>query len=186
MAIEPRRHRFDVEDYYRMVGAGILSPHDRVELLEGEIVDMAPIGPCHAGKVTRGEDLLHRQFGDVAMVRVQNPIRIDRYNEPEPDLALVHWRPDFYESAHPTPSDVHLVVEVSDTTLAEDRAQKIPSYGRAGIPETWHVDIPHDAVHVYRDSCPDGYRVVQTFRRGDKLAPLAFPDRELDVSDLLG
>jgi Uma2 family endonuclease len=186
MAVRLTRRRFTVDEYYWMARVGILGEDDRVELIDGEIVEMAPIGPEHAGIVTQCTHRLLREFADLAQVRIQNPIRLDEYNEPEPDLALVRQRADFYRFAHPAPEDVLLVIEVADTTLAADRRHKMPLYGRAGIPEAWLVDLQHGVVYVHREPTADGYRVTQTVRRGERLAPLAFPDREIAVADLLG
>ncbi|MCI0345673.1 MAG: Uma2 family endonuclease [Chloroflexi bacterium] len=186
MALELRRHRFTVDEYYRMAEAGILNEDSRVELIDGEIVDMPPIGSHHGGSVDRSNEVFFRRFVDVAQVRVRNPVRLDMYNEPEPDLALLRRRDDFYRTAHPTPADVLLFVEVADSLLAEDRRTKLPLYARYAIREVWLVDLPNRVVHVYRDPAPDGYRLVQTARSGDRIAPLAFPDRDLDVAELLG
>jgi Uma2 family endonuclease len=184
MAVELKRYRFTVDEYEAMGRAGILDEDDRVELIEGEIVEMAPIGPGHAHSVNEFTEIF--RFRDVAIVSTQNSIRLGRYNEPQPDLALLRRRADRYRDSLPSAEDVLLAVEVSDTTLAADRGVKVPLYGRAGIPETWVVDLPHDVLHVYREPVEDGYRVVQTLRRGDRVAPLAFPDRELEVAELLG
>ena len=186
VAAQLTRHRFTVDDYYAMARAGILSEDDRVELLDGEIVEMPPIGPGHAYSVDGLTELLVRRFGDVARVRVQNPIRLDRYSEPEPDFALVRRREDLYRTGHPTPDDVLLVIEVADTTLASDRDVKTVLYARAALAEVWIVDLRHDLVLVHREPGPDGYTLVTTARRGDQLRMLAFPDRVVTVDDLLG
>jgi Uma2 family endonuclease len=186
MVAELKRRRFTADEYHWMARVGILGPDDRVELLDGQIIEMPPIGPDHAATVTDCDDHFRRLFGDLVQVRVQNPIRLDKFGEPQPDVVLVRPRTDSYRSAHPTPEDVLLVVEVADTTLADDRRVKLPLYAQAGIAETWLVDLQHGVVHVHREPSPDGYRVIRTVRRGERLAPLAFPERELAVSDLLG
>jgi Uma2 family endonuclease len=186
MAVQLTLRRFTVDDYYAMARAGILHEDDRVELIDGEIVEMAPIGPGHAGRTDRGAELFLRRFGDLAQVRIQTPVRLNVHNEPQPDLALVHRRSDFYQAGHPTPVDVLLVVEVADTSLAIDQRIKLPMYARAGLREVWILDLQHDLLLVHRDPSPDGYRLVTAFRRGERLAPLAFPDRELSVDELLG
>jgi Uma2 family endonuclease len=186
MAVDYQRYRFTVDEYYRMAEAGIFDEDSRVELIEGEIIQMPPIGPVHQDSVDSTNVTFVRRFSDVARVRVQGPIRLGIRNEPEPDICLLRIRPEPYRASHPGPDDVLLVVETADTTLAADRRLKLPMYARAGIPEVWLVDLPNDVVHVYREPFEDGYRVIQTLRRGDRVAPLAFPDRELDVSDLLG
>ena len=169
-----------------MAEAGILGEDDRVELIDGEIVEMPPIGPGHAGSVDDVYEKLFRLFSDRAHMRCQNPIRLDPYNEPEPDVALVVRRPGGYREAHPTPSDVFLVIEVADTSLRTDRGVKMPLYARFAVPEAWLIDLEHEVMLIHREPSPDGYRLVTTARRGERIAPLAFPDREIAVDDLLG
>ncbi len=181
---EPRR--FTVAEYYRMAEVGILTEDDRVELIEGEIVRMSPIGSRHAGCVNGCTALFYERFRDVGMVTVQNPVRLDDLSEPEPDLALVRIRSDHYATAHPTPGDVFLLVEVADTSVGWDRRKKVPLYARSGIPECWLVDLGRDIIDVYREPGPDGYRIRLTARRGQTIAPQAFPDREMAVDEILG
>jgi Uma2 family endonuclease len=186
MPAELRRRRFTADEYHWMARVGILGPNDRVELLDGAIIEMPPISPEHAATVNGFNEHFLSRFGDVAQVRVRNPIRIDTFGEPQPDVVLVRRRADSYRLAHPAPEDAFLVVEVADTSLADDRRVKLPFYARAGIAEAWLVDLQHGVVHVHREPSPDGYRVIRTVRRGERLAPLAFPDREIAVADLLG
>lgn len=178
--------RFTVEEYYRMAEAGILKEDDRVELIEGEIVEMSPIGRVHAGIVDRLTHLFVTRVGDVAQVRIQNPLRLDERSEPEPDLTLLVPRPDFYTSGHPRPKDVLLLVEVADSSIEFDREVKIPLYARAGIREVWLVDLNVGTVTVFRDPTADGYRTVRTLRRGESIGALAFPGREFAVAEILG
>lgn len=179
------RRRFSVDEYHWMARVGILGADDRVELLDGEIVEMAPIGPEHAGTVSIVGRQFFRRFDDVAATRIQSPIRLGQYGEPEPDLALVRDRAEAYLSMHPQPSDVFLVVEVADTSLASDQRLKVPLYASAGILELWIVDLPHGVVHVYRMPSPEGYHETWTAQHGESIAPLAFPDRPIAVADLL-
>jgi Uma2 family endonuclease len=185
MAVQLTRWRFTVDDYYAMAAAGILREDDRVELIDGEIIEMPPIGPGHANVVDRITLLLVRRLGDRAQIRSQNPIRLDQLNEPQPDFALLRLRPDGYGSTHPTPEDVLLVIEVSDTTLATDRDVKMPLYARFGIREGWIVDVQHQVVAIHREPTPRGYQLVTPMRHGDTVRPLAFPDIEIAVDDLL-
>lgn len=185
MALYLPRRRFTVAEYHQMAQAGILGEDDRVELIEGEIVEMPPIGDRHAGCVNRLNERFFRTFADVAIVAVQNPVRLDEHNEPQPDLALLHRRADFYASGHPAPPDVFLLVEVADTSAELDRRVKIPLYARNGIPEVWLIDLQQGTLTVYRDPAPDGYRTAHELHRGDSIAPAAFPDRALAVADLL-
>ena len=186
MAVSLTRRRFTASEYNRMAEAGILSEDDRVELIDGEIVEMAPIGRRHAGAVNRINDQFTRGFATEALTAVQNPVRLGEHSEPQPDVALLRRRPDFYASAHPTPADVLLLVEVAETSAAADRQVKIPLYARGGIPEVWLTDLDQDAITVYRDPSANGYGTVFTVRRGEQLAPLAFPDRLLTAADILG
>ena len=186
MAVPVSRRLFTVSEYERMAVAGILGEDDRVELIEGEIVRMAAIGPRHAASVKRLNRLLEPRFGDRTLIGVQDPVQLDAHSEPEPEISLLRPRPDLYASGHPTPADILLLVEVADTSLEYDRGVKVPLYARAGVSEVWLVDLLADVLVVYRDPSPEGYRLVRTVRRGETLAPLAFPDRPLAADDLLG
>ena len=137
----PRRHRLSVSDYYRMAEVGILAPDARVELIDGEIFDMAPPGSLHAATVDRLNEILTRSVGGKAAVRVQNPVRLSELSEPQPDLALLLRRDDFYSQHHPGPADVLLVVEIADSSLRFDRDTKVSLYAVHGIPEMWLVDL---------------------------------------------
>jgi Uma2 family endonuclease len=179
------RRLFTSAEYHAMAEAGILSEDERVELIAGEIVRMAPIGSRHAGCVKRLNGRLSR-LGERALVSVQDPIALSPSHEPEPDLALLHPRADDYAQSHPAPSDIFLVIEVADFSVEYDRDVKIPLYARAGIPEAWLVDLIQRAVEVYREPSGDRYRDVQILRSGDSLYPQAFPDFELTVDAILG
>ena len=147
----PSRHLISVDAFHRMGEAGILGPGDRVELIDGEIIDMSPIGVLHAALV----DALVRHFGRSAgqsvFIRCQNPLRLDDLSEPEPDIAILRPRADFYTTSHPGPADVLLVIEVSDTSLAYDLGTKVPLYARHGIPEVWVIDAATRMTRVFRD-----------------------------------
>jgi len=186
VAVQLSRRLFTVAEYHRMGEAGILAEDDRVELIEGEIVEMTPIGSRHAACVDRLNRLFSRHAGEGVIVRVQSPIRLGEHSEPQPDLALLHSRPDFYAGAHPGPQDVLLVVEVAETPAAYDRAVKVPLYARSGVPEVWLVDLAGARVEVYRRPAPQGYQEVQAVRRGEALAPLTLPELGLAVDDVLG
>jgi Uma2 family endonuclease len=185
IAIPLTRRRFSVDDYYRMAAAGIFSEDDRVELIEGEIVEMAPIGSRHAAQVDKLNWIFLRRVGDRAIISVQNPLRLGTFSEPVPDLVLLLPRPDFYASGHPGPRDALLVVEVADTTLEYDRGVKIPLYARYGIPEVWLVDLRQGAVETYQNPTPDAYLAIRTFRRSDQLTPSPLPEVALLVDDIL-
>lgn len=187
MAVRLQPRRFTVDEYYEMARAGILTEDDRVELIQGEIVEMTPIGRAHAGRVDRLTQFFLTHFGDVAQIRIQNPIRLDEHNEPQPDLALLRPRPDFYEeSGHPTPPDIFLLIEVAQTSAERDHQAKIPLYARAGIVESWVMNLETGTITVYRDPSEAGYRTVRVVRRDEALAPVVFPDREFSAGDILG
>jgi Uma2 family endonuclease len=181
----PAQHRFSVKDYYRMAETGVLRPDARVELLEGKIIDTSPIGPFHGGLVGRLTRLFIELSKDRWLVWPQNPLRLDDHSEPEPDLMLLKPAADDYTNRHPQPEDVFLLIEVSDTTLAYDREEKLPAYGRAGIPEVWIVNLQDLAVEVYREPHFTGYGSKAVLRAGDHAKPQAFPDVTVNVTELL-
>jgi len=187
MAIEIKRRRFTVEEYDRMAEVGILTADDRVELLDGEIVEMAPIGPPHSSVVDRLTRLFTRRLGERAIVRVGGPIAlVQQDSEPQPDLTLLRPRTDFYRHSHPRSSDVLLAVEVMDSSVERDRRLKLPIYARAGLAEVWLVDIPASCVDVFRQPDARDYRSTATRQRGDQLAAAAFADVTFTVDDILG
>lgn len=187
MAAEPiQRKLFTTEEYHQMLQAGILSEDDRVELIEGEIWEMSPIGSRHAGSVNRLNSALVKAFGDRAIVSVQNPVHLDGYSEPQPDLTVLRYREDFYTEAHPTPEDTVLLIEVADSSIQFDRNVKARLYAKKGVPEVWLFVLPESRIEVYRDPSPEGYRQVAILRPGDRLSPLAFPDLMIEVNAILG
>jgi Uma2 family endonuclease len=181
----PARRRLDVDAYYRMAEAGILTQNDRVELIDGEIFDMVPIGSAHAGKTDRLNRLFARVAADgLALVSVQRPLTLDAYNEPEPDLMLLKPREDDYQGRHPGAADVLLLVEVSETSLGYDRGTKVPLYAKFGVPEVWIVDLWGAAIEVYREPAGDAYAVAERLTSGS-LAPVLVPGVTIDVGALL-
>jgi Uma2 family endonuclease len=185
MLVPLPRRRFTVDEYYRMAEAGILGAGERVELIEGEIIEMAAIGSRHAASVKRLNRLLVRRVGERGVVQVQDPVRLSDLSEPEPDIAVLRPRPDDYAAAHPIPADVLLIVEVADTTVAFDREEKAPLYALAGIGEYWLVDLGADQIEVYRAPSAEGYLDVHSYARGHTLRPTAFPDLALPVDAIL-
>ncbi|HYH86299.1 MAG TPA: Uma2 family endonuclease [Pyrinomonadaceae bacterium] len=174
------------DEYERMGEAGVFPPDARLELIEGEIYAMSPIGSPHAACVKFLSELLSRLFGGKLIVSVQDPIRLNDFSEPQPDLALLRWRDDFYRGAHPTPADVLLVVEVADTTVVTDRSVKIPLYARAGIQEVWLVNIPDELIEIYADPAGDAYRIAVHTVRGERAQSLTLKELAVSVGDLLG
>lgn len=179
------KHRFTVDDYHRMGETGVLKPDARVELLDGEIIDMAPIGPFHGGSTNRLNDFFTRLAKGRWVVSVQNPVRLSEHSEPQPDLMLLKPVPDYYTSRLPGPEDVFLLIEVADTTLMLDRDRKLPAYGRAGIREVWILNLSERALEVYREPHFAGYGSRTVLREGDQARPLAFPDAVVEVANLL-
>ena len=173
----PTRHKLHVDDYYRMIDAGILGQEDHVELIEGEIIDMAPIGQDHAGTVNSLNEALFLGFAGRAVVAPQNPVGVNDRSVPQPDFAVLRRRADFYRSGErPGPADVLLLIEVSDTSLHYDRTVKLPLYARAGIPEVWIVDLQQCVVDVHTAPSDGRYTGVVTMRQGDTLRPSLAPD----------
>ncbi len=162
---------------------GVFDEDARLELIEGEVVEMPPIGPEHASVVDRFSELFVVTYRDGAIVRTQNPTIVGPRSLPQPDVALVR-RAD-YSKRHPSPEDVLLLVEVADTTLRYDRDRRVPFYARSGFSEVWLVDLADQSILVYREPTSKGYQQQSVYRRSDRLAPLAFPDRSLAVDDLL-
>ena len=186
MATQVIRRRFTVNEYYLMAQAGILHEDDRVELLEGEIVEMAAIGSRHAACVKRLNRILSEGLGGRAIVGIQDPVRLGEHSEPQPDLTLLRPRPDFYSESHPESADVMLLVEVADTSEDYDREVKMPLYARYGITEAWLVDLSSRSIEIYRDPVPEGYRDIQLAMPGRSIAPQAFPDLELVAEKVFG
>jgi len=187
MAADPMvdlRRRFTVDEYERMGEVGILDPDERVELLDGEIVAMSPIGPRHANVVDAVAEEFILRLDRRATVRVQNPVRLLPRSEPQPDIVVARRRS--YRDSHPTAADILLVVEVADSSLHTDRAIKIPIYARQGVVEVWIADLAAEAVHVYADPADGRYGTVRTAVRGEVLTPVAVPDLELAVDAILG
>jgi Uma2 family endonuclease len=181
----PARHRLDVGAYYKMAEAGILPNAHRVELIGGEIFDMPAIGSPHAAVTNRLNRHFARGLADgVALVSVQNPLRLDAYNEPEPDFMPLRPRADDYRASHPGAADVLLLVEVAESSLSYDRGTKLALYARFSVPEVWIVDLLGAAIEVYREPKDGGYSFRQRLTSGS-LAPLLVPGVAIDVAALL-
>ena len=175
--IAPARHKLDVDAYHRMGDAGIFAPEDRVELIDGEIFDMAPIGQDHAATVTGLNETLFLACAGRAIVSPQNPVRLNRYSEPQPDFAVLKPRPDRYRTgAPPGPADTLLLIEVSDSTLDIDRKIKLPLYARAGIGEYWIINLKDRVFEAYRSPAGDGYDETTTHQAKERLALSLAPE----------
>ena len=181
MATVPALYRFTVEEYHQMGAAGIFAADARVELIDGQIVEMSPVGDAHVEAVNRCNRRFTIGLGDRAVVSPQNPVRLDRHNEPQPDLAVA--RPEVVGA--PRLGEILLAIEVADTSLEYDRAVKVPLYARAGIPETWVLNVRDGALEVYQEPGPAGYARTHTYQPNQRVAAAAFPDLVLRVADLL-
>lgn len=178
-------HRFTVDEYYKMAETGVIKPDARVELLNGQIIDMMPIGPFHGGTVKSLIELFSEVARKRYLVSAQDPVRLSDRSEPQPDLMLLKPRADKYKTRHPNPEDVCLIIEVADSTLEFDREEKIPAYGAAGIVEAWLVNLPEHKIEVYREPHYTGYASKTILRPGETANPSAFPDVIIDVTELL-
>ena len=179
------RHRWTVDDYHRMAEVGLLDPDARVELIDGEIVEMAPIGDAHIAISNRLTRLLVLAVGDRGIVSAGNPVRLNQLSEPQPDFSVLRPRTD-YEARRPHSEDVMLAVEVSDTTLRTDRRVKRPLYARAGFPEYWIVDLEARQIEVHRSPTGDTYASVERKGPGDVMTIEALPGVTIAVSRILG
>jgi Uma2 family endonuclease len=181
----PTRHRLDVDAYYRMAEAGILTDPCRVELIDGDIIDMTPIGSAHAGNTNRLVRSFARAAADgLVCLTVQTPLRLDAYNEPQPDVMLLRPRQDDYKERHPDAADVLLLVEVSESSIGYDRNTKLALYARFGVPEVWIVDIPGGGLEAYREP-KDGAYVRRERVAAGQLGPALVPQLTSDVAWLL-
>jgi Uma2 family endonuclease len=181
----PAKHRFTVNEYYRMGETGVLAPDARVELLDGEIIDMSPIGPFHGGVTNQLVHLFNTAANGRWIVTAGTPLRLNDYSEPQPDVMLVRPSEHFYRTAHPNPADVYLLIEVSDTSVSKDIEEKLPLYARSGIAETWIVNLNDETIEVYRQPHFNGYGGRSVLSTGESAKPLAFPDAAIDVAGLL-
>jgi Uma2 family endonuclease len=186
MTVQLLRRKFTVKQYHKMFESGILTEDDRVELIRGEIIEMSPIGTKHAACVNRLINLLVQSLGKRVIVAAQNPIGLNDNSEPQPDVVLVKPRDDFYETAHPQPQDIFLLIEVADSTIIYDREEKIPLYAEANIIEVWLVDINEQIVEVYQQPTATGYQQIQKFSLGESLTIPGFADVTITVNEIFG
>ena len=176
MTIQLLTRKFTTEQYHLMHEAGVFTEGDRLELINGEITEMSPIGRKHAACVNRLVTLFTKKLGDRVIVSVQNPIRLADNSEPQPDLAILKPRNDFYEDSLPTSLDILLIIEVADSTISYDREVKMPLYSVAGIPEMWLFDLNRKAIERFSQPSALGYKQMQRYEQNDTFSMLAFPD----------
>jgi Uma2 family endonuclease len=176
--------KINVDEYHIMAKVGILTANDRVELIQGEIIPMSPIGLKHAACVNRLNRLFYQKLGEQIIVSVQNSIQLDDYSEPQPDIVLLKFRPDFYENKIPQPADIELLIEVSDSTIKYDQEVKLPLYAESNIPETWIINLNNKTLEVYRQ--PQDKKYLDQQKNIEVISPLAFPKITLTIHDILG
>ncbi|MFN6498249.1 MAG: Uma2 family endonuclease [Nostoc sp. DedQUE01] len=186
MTVQLLRRKFTVEQYQKMIESGILTQDDRVELIRGEIIDMSPIGTKHAACVKRLNKLLSQKLRDRVLIAIQDPVKLNDNSQPQPDVALLKPRDDFYATAHPQPQDIFLLVEVADSTIEYDREEKIPLYAEANIIEVWLVDIKEEIVEIYQQPTAAGYQLMQKFASSQTLSIPCFPDVNITVNEIFG
>lgn len=179
------RHKLDLDTYYRMINAGIFGKEDRIELIEGELIDMAPIGDDHCTSVDVLTETLVLACTRRAIVSVQLPIRLNRFNAPQPDFTVSRLRADRYRTGRPGPADILLLVEVSDSSLRFDRTVKLPLYAQAGIAEVWIVDLQRRAFDVHRAPADGSYAELTTYGPADSIALALAPDITISLSGVL-
>lgn len=182
---QPRRLRFTVDEYYKMIELGMLKDYERAEIIEGELIQKMPIGERHSAVVEKLNEILRDELGKTVSLRNQQPIKFSDYNEPEPDLAVLQRREDFYSDAKPTSKDVLLLIEVSDATLKYDRGTKLALYAEAEIPEVWIVNLPNDIIEIHTKPSSGVYQLTKIFKRGDAVESEILPDLKLAVDEIL-
>ncbi len=185
MLVQQLKRRFTISEYHQMAEVGILTPSDRVELINGEILEMSPIGKRHAACVNRLNQLFSQTLGDRILMSVQNPILLNNLSEPQPDIALLQPRTDFYASGHPQPADIFLIVEVADSSINYDQEVKIPLYSASGITEVWLIDLNQNTLQVYQQPTPSNYQIIQQFQPENSLSSLAFPEINFRVDQMI-
>lgn len=178
------RHKLSIDDYHRMGRAGILREDSRVELIEGELIDMAPIGSLHASVVSALSMFFARHVGESAIVWTQNPLRLLPNNEPQPDIALLKPRSDRYRGALPAAADVLLVIEVADTTIKYDRDIKLPLYARYAIPEAWLIDLDRRTLGIYLEPSGSGYRKLLHPKLHDMITPTLVSEVRVPLAEM--
>ncbi len=186
MSLSLITRKFTVEEYEKMTTEGIIKPDEKVELIRGEIIKMSPMGTRQAAGIYRLTQLFYRKFGDLILLGVQNPIRLNNNSQPEPDLSLLIPRSDFYVAAYPCPQDIYLIIEVSDSTLDYVRYTKIPLYAEANIQEVWIVNLKEECLEVYRHPLQGSYQNIQKYSINERVFITSFPDIEFTIAEILG
>jgi Uma2 family endonuclease len=174
-----------VDDYHRMIEAAVFAPEEHLELLAGQLVNMMPKGKIHTAAVKRAERLLDHLLGELVLIRLQDPIELRDYSEPEPDIAVVALDPQFYEDHHPQPSEIYLLIEVADSSLKRDCETKAQIYAQSGIEDYWALDVRNRQLHIFRTPTTNGYVQHRILSDAESIALLAFPHVTILVADML-
>ncbi len=185
MSTHAQMRLIDVDEYYRLAQIGVLSEDDRVELIEGEIIPMTPIGNRHASCVMRLIELIMTKLERKVIINPQNPLRLNRYNEPQPDITILKRDPNFYENKTPDAGDTHIVIEIADSSIQHDRKTKRALYAKRGIPEYWLVNLTNNTIEVYTQPEQNTYKTQITYHRGDNIQSTIWPDLILDVDEII-
>ena len=180
------RYPITTDVYHQMIKQGILTSNDKIELLEGDLIKMSAVGPRHAACVDRLSEILRTEFGKSITLRHQNPVELSDFSEPEPDIAILRRREDFYAHAHPAPGDVLLLIEISESTLKKDRGIKLSAYAKAGIVEYWIVNLQDDIIEVYTSPAGSSYQVTRIVHRHETLSPVLLSSIILEADEVLG
>jgi Uma2 family endonuclease len=173
------------EEYHRMAAAGIFHPEERVELIAGQIIRMSAKGTAHTAAVRRTAKILRNLLINQAEVYTQDPIQLDDFSEPEPDVAVVRIDPLDYADHHPTPSEVYLIIEVADSSLKYDRETKAKAYARSGIADYWVLDVINRKLHMFREPIQEGYQSEVILSEEASISPLQFPTLEITLQEML-
>jgi Uma2 family endonuclease len=181
---QPRRLRFTVDEYYKMIELGILKDYEKAEIIEGELIQKMTVGDRHAAIVNSLNRFFVKNLSDDILVSVQNPVRLTDFNEPEPDIALADLT-KYDGRRHPRPAEIILIVEVSDSTLKYDRDTKLSLYAEAEIPEVWIVNLPNEIIEIHQKPNVGIYQMTKIFKRGETIASETLPDLKLAVNEIL-
>ena len=183
MAVTLAKRLISAVEYHKMAEVGILKPNDRIELLNGEIIKMSPIGSLHAGYVNIIDELLSDALGKKVHVNIQSPVRLGAFSEPEPDLLILKRRKDHYLTRLPLPQDVYLLIEVADTTLEKDREIKVPLYAKANISEYWILNVVDQQLEIFTNPINGKYQ-NKSIIKGKDIAVFEAFDVKIKASDV--
>lgn len=186
MSALPAKRPFTLTEYYKLLESGVLTEDDRVELIDGELINMSPIGPRHTASVKRLIEFLSQNVLKFAMIGAQDPIHLNSYSAPQPDISLLKRKADFYASGHPEPADILVAIEVADSSVDYDRQVKFPRYAQSGIPEAWLVDLVNDRIEIYALPNEGVYQEIRIVLRHQNIVSRILPQLKLKASDILG